>query len=179
MATVAGPLDGQALGIPISVDVRAEGAFPVGDFGDVADPGFGLSAGVAVGIFPLVGLYGSYSDIRFGGGWTGDDPADARDSGFAAGVSVAIPGWPWLDPWLGGGLLFHHLQLDGSGQGISEDLGFEVGGGVAIPIATGMRLSPAINYRHYGASIQDRPDIAVQDVTVQHLSLGLGLNIVF
>jgi opacity protein-like surface antigen len=179
LAGAVGPLQGQALGAPLGVDVRAEVAFPLGDFADIAGTGAGFSIGAALGVLPGAAIYGNYSDIRFGGGWTGDGTADARDSGFAVGVSAALPGGMWASPWVGAGLLFHRLEVRGSTQGVSQDMGFEVGGGVAIPVADRVRISPSLNYRHYGASIPAIAGLAARDITVQHLALGLGLNVTF
>jgi hypothetical protein len=178
---VAEPMDGQALGIPIGADARAELAFPLGDFADVAGTGTGYSVGLSLGLLPGIGVYGSYSEIRFGGGWTGDAVSDATDRGFALGVSAAFGDGHWVIPWVGAGVLFHDLEINGSGDGISTDTGFEVGGGVLIPLTGQLRLSPGLNYRHYGASVPTAlpGGLGERDLTVQHLSLSLGLSLTF
>jgi opacity protein-like surface antigen len=167
---------GQALGIPIAVDVRAEAAFPIGDFNDIADTGAGATISVAMPIVPAFGVYGTYTHIRFGGGWTGGGTSDATTEGFAVGVTTMLPGLPDVDPWIGAGLLLHRLEVRGTRQGVSDDLGFEVGAGVAVPLAGRLRLSPAIHYRHFGATIPALAGLAARDLTVQYVSLGVGLN---
>jgi hypothetical protein len=169
----------QALGVPAALDGRVDFAFPMGDFGDIADQGIGFSVGAVVTLLPGFGVYGSYSQTRFGGGWTGDEPSDATDSGFAVGLSAALPGRAGVEPWVGGGLLFHQLEVGGTRTGVDQDLGFELGAGVAIPVAPRLRLSPAVNYRQYSASIPALAGLAARDLNVQYLSLGVGLHLSF
>lgn len=111
MVATATATDAQALGIPMSADLRGEVAFPVGDFADIAGTGTGFSVGLSAGLLPGIGVYGSYSQIRFGGGWTGDEVSDATDSGFAVGVAALLGGRGSVMPWAGAGLLFHDLEV--------------------------------------------------------------------
>lgn len=169
----------QVLGVPVALDARAEVAFPLGNFADIAGTGVGGTVSLAVPVVPAFGAYASYSQIRFGGGWTGDDPSDATTDGFTVGVTTTLPGLLDVNPWVGGGLLFHRLEVGGTRTGVSSDLGFEIGAGVAVPLTGQLRLSPAIHYRQFGASIPALAGLAARDLTVQHLSLGIGLNLWF
>jgi hypothetical protein len=83
-------------------------------------------------VLPNLGINGKYSQTRFGGGWTGDGPSDATDAGFSAGVTAALPGMAGVSPWVGGGLLFHQLEVRGTRSGVSQDMGFELGVGLNI-----------------------------------------------
>jgi hypothetical protein len=174
----AGSASAQTLGIPVALDARLEVAFPLGDFRDIAGTGVGGTFSVAVPVVPAFGVYGSFTHIRFGGGW-GEDPSDATTQGFAAGLTTSLPGVPGADPWIGAGLLFHRLEVRGTRTGITNDIGFEIGAGVAVPLTAQLRLSPAIHYRQFGATISALPGLVERDVTAQHLSLGVGLNFWF
>jgi hypothetical protein len=174
-----GRADAQVLGIPVALDARAEIAFPLGTFGDMAGTGAGGSISLAVPIVPAFGAYGSFTHIRFGGGWTGDGNADAATSGFTVGITTTLPGTMNVDPWVGGGLIFHNLEVRGTRQGVSQDMGFEVGAGVAVPLAGQLRLTPAVHYRQFGATVPALAGVAARDMTVQYLSLGIGLNLWF
>jgi opacity protein-like surface antigen len=170
----------QTLPIPLAVEGRIDAAFPMGDFADIAGSGVGVGAGVSLGITPGVGVYGTYSHTRFGTGLTGGDTPDATDAGFSVGVTTALPGIaPNVAPWVGGGLVFHQLQVNGSSAGVSQDMGFEVGGGVAVGVARNVRLTPGIGYRQYGARIPALGGLAARDLNVQYLTLGVGLNVAF
>jgi hypothetical protein len=175
----AAPAQAQVLGVPAAIEGRVDVAFPMGDFADMAGNGVGVGVGAVVTVLPGFGIYGSYSQTRFGGGWTGDEPSDATDSGLAVGVSAALPGTMGVSPWVGGGLLFHRLEVGGTRDGVDEDLGFELGAGFAIPLSPQLRLSPAVNYRHYGASIPALGGLVSRDLNVQYLSLGVGLHLSF
>jgi hypothetical protein len=176
LAATAASGRAQVLGVPIALDARLEVAFPLGDFGDIADTGIGGTLSVAVPLVPAFGLYGSYTQIRFGGGWTGDGTSDATTDGFTVGLTTTLPGMLEVNPWIGAGLLLHRLEVRGTRQGVSDDLGFEVGAGVAVPLADRLRLSPALHYRHFGATIPAMAGLTARSLTVQYLSLGVGLN---
>jgi hypothetical protein len=175
----AGSVHGQALGVPVALDARAEVAFPLGGFGDIAGNGLGGTLSVAVPVVPAFGLYGSYTHVRFGGGRSGGGASDAATDGFTVGVTTTLPGVLDVNPWVGAGLLLHRLEVRGTRQGVSDDLGFELGAGVAVPLAGRLRLTPAVHYRHFGASIPALAGLAARDLTVQYLSLGVGLNVWF
>jgi opacity protein-like surface antigen len=178
MAGTAERADAQFLPVPLSFDVRADAAFPTGDFDNIAGTGLGISVGVSAAVVPGFAVYGNYTQTRFGGGWTGGDDADAIDSGFAIGLSALLPGATQVSPWVGAGLLFHRLEIAGSRQGISENPGFEIGGGIAVPITGQLRLSPAVSYRRYNAEVQALPaPLPPGDLTVQYFTLGVGLNL--
>jgi opacity protein-like surface antigen len=180
MAATTAPAAAQSLPIPLAVEGRVDAAFPMGRFGDVAGTGVGFGAGASIGLTPGVGVYGTYSHTRFGAGVGSSETPDATDSGFSVGVTAALPGaTPNVSPWVGGGLVFHQLELGGSGAGIEEDLGFEVGAGVAIAVAPNVRLTPGIGYRSYSASVPALGGLTARDVNVQYLTLGVGLNIAF
>ncbi len=177
MATGAGA---QSLPIPLSVEGRVDAAFPMGDFADRAGTGAGFGVGASLGIAPGFGVYGTYSHTRFGVGIGSDDTPEATDAGFSVGVTAALPGTSArVAPWIGGGLVFHDLTLNGSSAAISQDMGFEVGGGVAVGVAPGVRLTPGVGYRRYAATVGALGGVLERDLTVQYLTLGVGLNIAF
>lgn len=164
--------------IPLAVEGRLDYAVPTGDFDDVADEGTSLGAGVSVGVRPGLGLYATYSNVRFGVGLTGDDEPDAEDSGFSVGITTALPGGgTGVAPWVGAGLVFRTLELGGVEEGIDESVGFEVGGGVALPLARNVRLTPAIGYRRYGTELETL--LGGRELDVSYVTAGVGLNVAF
>jgi hypothetical protein len=177
---VATAVQAQALPIPLSVEGRADAAFPVGEFADIAGNGAGFGVGASLGIVPGVGVYGTYSHTRFGVGIGSDRTPDATDDGFSVGVTASLPGMsPNVSPWIGGGAVFHRLSVNGSRAGVDQDMGFEVGGGVAIGVAPGVRITPGIGYRHYNASIPALAGLAARDLAVRYVTAGVGVNIAF
>jgi opacity protein-like surface antigen len=163
--------------VPFSVEARAEAAFPRGALDERWGMGAGFGVNATVQLVPNYGLYGGYSRVVFD-----LDPLDdlqAVDSGFAIGLTRAFPvAGPAIVPWIGSGLLIHDLQLrdrvdDRTASGDSQ-LGFEIGGGVAVALSRNIRLTPGIGYRQYGARI-----LGEERETVQYFSAGVGLNVGF
>lgn len=179
LAAVASAAQAEAqMGIPFAIEGRLDYAVPTGDFDDVVDEGTSLSGGISLGVSPGLGVYATYSNTRFGVGLTDDEEPDAEDSGFSVGLTAALPiGGPRVAPWIGAGAVFHTLELNGQEEGIDEEIGFEVGGGVAIGIARNVRLTPAVGYRRYGTEV----DVAIfdSDLDVSYFTAGVGLNLSF
>lgn len=170
-SAAAAPLAAQSP-IPLSVEVRAGAAIPTGgDFAEHAQTGFGLGASAAVQLFPNYGLYAGYSRTQFDLDIEG---ARAIDSGFSVGLTAAYPGLGGITPWLGTGLLFHTLDVEGATQAEGDaQVGFEVGGGVVVPVAPRVRLTPGIAYRRYSAPFLHDTE------PISYFSAGLGLNVAF
>ena len=177
VAASAGDAHAQ-MGIPLSVEGRLDYAVPTGDFDDVVDEGAGWGAGLSLGISPGLALYGTYSNTRFGVGLLDDEEPQAEDGGFSVGLTAAIPGGTYrVAPWIGAGAVFHTLELNGVEDGIDEEVGFEVGGGVAIGIAQNVRLTPGIGYRRYSTELDGL--LGDTELDVSYVTAGVGLNISF
>jgi len=179
LAVVAGDAAAQSP-IPFAIEGRIDYAAPTGDFGDVAEAGFSYGGGVSIGVVPGLGVYGSFSQARFGTdlGQDGDN-ADAVDQGFSAGLTTALPRFAGVAPWVGVGAVFHQLELGGRDEGIDEDIGFEVGGGLAFGVAPGVRVTPGIGYRRYATKVSAVAGLLESELDVEYFTAGIGLNIAF
>lgn len=165
--------------IPLSVEGRLDYAVPVGDFDDLADEGMSWGAGIALGVTPGIGVYGTYSQTTFE---VADfEDVDLEDNGFSAGLTAALPSVSGLAPWVGAGVVMHDLAFDGDDgsedNDVDEELGFEVGGGLAIPVGANIRLTPAIGYRQYGVDTGGLVGSAEFDVS--YFTAGVGVNFSF
>jgi opacity protein-like surface antigen len=164
--------------IPLAMEGRVAAAFPVGDFADRGDNGFGFGAGAAVQVLPGVAVYGSWSRTTF------DIPSlgerSAVEEGFSAGLTVAVPGGGMLQPWVGAGVVWHSLELNFDVNEHSSDPGLELAAGVAIPLAPHLRLTPAVGYRRWkaGYTFLEGGDVVVtEDYAVEYFTAGVGLSI--
>lgn len=163
---------------PLSVEGRVGAAFPTGDFGEGLETGVSLGASASVGVTPGFGVYGSYNHTTFnadGGG------GGLVDRGFSVGATASLGRVsPWITPYIGAGLVMHDLEVDvDDGEDIDvgeEDLGFEVGAGLAVQVARNVRLSPSVGYRRYGAEL---PGLLGAEGDVEYLTLGAGVNLSF
>jgi opacity protein-like surface antigen len=179
LVVAAGEANAQ-LPVPLSVEGRLDYAVPVRDFDDFVDEGMSWGAGASLGISPGLGIYGTYSQTEFE--LEDVEDAEVQDAGFSVGLTTALPSVSGISPWVGAGLVIHELDLDdetdeGDDDGIEEDLGFEVGGGLALPLAPNIRLTPGIGYRQYGVDVGTLLGTAEFDVT--YFTAGVGLNISF
>jgi hypothetical protein len=152
-------------GLPISAELRAGGALPVGAFGK-ENPGLGAGAGIGaalalhVHVTPRLAAYGSYGYGPFACGAC--DVAGSGDrlpeAGFELGLEWILPlRLDALDPWLGAGVLIgHRLEIPDGGDGVASEsaTGWSVGVGVRLPVARSLRLLPALRYRSYVARFE-------------------------
>lgn len=168
--------------IPLSVEGRVDYAVPVRDFDDLADEGISWGVGASLGVTPGVGVYGTYSRTEFEVPEIED--AELQDVGFSVGLTTSLPSMsPGISPWVGAGLVIHGLEFEGDDggedgdDGVDEDLGFEVGGGLAVRLAPNVRLTPGIGYRQYGVDVGTL--LGTAEFDVQYFTAGVGLNVSF
>jgi opacity protein-like surface antigen len=177
LSLAAGEAQAQ-FGIPLSVEGRVDYAVPVRDFDDIADEGISWGAGVSLGITPGLGVYGTYSQTEFE--LAALDNVEIQDEGFSVGLTTALPRVSGISPWLGAGLVIHQFKFDGENDdndGIDEDLGFEVGGGLAVPLGANIRLTPGIGYRQYGVNVGTL--LGTSEFDVSYFTAGVGVNFSF
>jgi opacity protein-like surface antigen len=172
--------------IPLSVEIRGGLPFPTGEFREIGeDIGDGLRADYTVGgsvmlnVTPRFGIYGGYTLNRFqvedfeGVGVNGD--------GFDFGVRAGFPTTTGIGPWFKVGGVYHDLEVDfdddqvGSGEvNVSDrELGFEVGGGVEIPLGQTLSFTPGVSYVRY------RTDESFGDRDVSFVKGDVGLRVRF
>ena len=166
-ASAQGPVE---IATPISLEARGGIAVPSGDFADLADNAFGFGGSVHVQVAPRVSLYGGYSQTEFD-----LEPlsADGTDRGWEAGARIAFPG-VGFSPWVRGGLLVHDFDVDAGAVEFDtdEEVGFEVGAGVAFPLGPRVSVSPGFAYRRYAVDLPVRGEL-----DVAYLNLDVGLRI--
>jgi hypothetical protein len=188
-------------GLPLSIELRAGAALPMGDFGQES-PGLGAGAGVGaaltlhVELASSLGLYGSYDYGRFACGACGAAGFEEGlpEAGFEVGVEWTLPfRLGALDPWLGAGaLLGRRLEIPDGGDGFASEsaTGWSAAVGLRVPLAASLRLLPGIRYRSYSARFgfpdlgfglggTDPPGQALeQEMNVTSVALEVGLSYV-
>lgn len=182
---VAAPAAAQGMS-PFAVEARAGFAFPTGDFAadDAVESGTGFGVTGVFRLTPAFGLYAGWDRYAFEGE---DDPefpgvsAEIVDSGLAAGVQLSLPtAGLGLSPWLRGGALYRKAEADvqtgefGSfGSESDYSLGFEVGGGIGIPLGQVLTFTPGVRYRAYQPEYEDLGVSTEGDVAYVSIDLGL------
>jgi hypothetical protein len=172
---VAGSASAQSA-IPLSVEIRGDAAIPTGKFADRYENGIGFTGSAALQLVPGFGVYGSYSRTNFSVDGPDDD---VLDQGYSAGLTASLGGRPGrATPYVGAGLLFHELEVNGNEVGDAK-MGFEVGAGLAIPLGQRVRITPAVGYRQYNIEGLSLGGLVNTDMNVSYLNAGVGLNIAF
>lgn len=173
---------GTAPSTPLSIEIRGGAALPMGDLSDDdeggAETGYTFGANATFQATPMLGIYAGWTRSSFGV----EDAEDVsiRDQGFEAGVKAMFGGGTMpVSPFVKGGVLFHTLSVAGEGEGVEAEvesdnaIGFEVGGGVAIPLGQRMSVTPALTYSKFST---DEEDEFFGEVNVSGLRLDIGLN---
>lgn len=191
--TVGGMQDLQAQGLPLAVEARGGFSIPTGDWNEEENlnTGAGFSVGALFNITPAVAVYGAWERFAFGvddDGEFGSAEAETVDTGLRAGVEFSIPlGAASATPFVFGGVLYHQLSASVSEGGISFNieadraLGFEVGGGVEVPLGAVLSFTPGVRYGTHSAAFEfdDAPAPGDDEVTVGRVTIDLGLRFGF
>lgn len=136
-----GPLPAQ---LALSLEARGGVAMPAEAF-EGAEGGQAGEVSATWHAWPLIGIYGAYQSNRFA--WD-DTGGHATDEGFAAGVRISLP--PLLvpiDPWIRGGVVVHQLKAET--RAVESGVGYELGAGLAFPLARGITLTPGVLWTRY------------------------------
>jgi len=189
LAAVALAASAQAQAIPVSpfsVEVRGGLAFPTGDLEDVAESGITVGANGTYMFTPQLGLYAGFTYNAFGLVDEAEElgiDGSINTYGFDAGVKAMFPS-PTLPvtPFLKGGLVYHKVELDIDDLELGDDddsdfgLGFEVGGGVMVPLGPRLSFTPAVSYTSFKPSYEGDDE---DDDSITSFRVDVGLNIRF
>jgi hypothetical protein len=183
-------LTGLALAAPpavqaqnVSVELRGSITKPTGSFGDAgginANGDAGLGGDIILSANPSLSFYGGWSREMFDCEGCGSDES-INSSGFEGGVKLLMHRNQGVLPWVRGGIIAHELTVDQGGTETTSNMGygFQVSGGLDIPLGEVLSFSPAIRYQQYQAEfdvIGDNFIVAQQDV--KQLSADFGLHI--
>lgn len=159
VASIGWTLPCSAAAQAIYAGVRGGAGVPTGSFseettatgdaallhGAKAGLGYGFDAGLGAS---LVGFYASYDHVQFGC-QSGSCASSGKYelTGVSAGARVGIPLFPLIKPWAKAGVTYMRMKGSVSGSAVTTERrpGYEVGGGVDIPILMGFfSLSPQI-----------------------------------
>ena len=184
----AGTVQAQAIPTsPFSVEVRCGLAFPTGDLEDVAESGITVGANGTYMFTPMLGLYAGFTYNAFGLPDEAEElgvEGSINTYGLDAGVKAmfATPTLP-VTPFLKGGLVYHKVQLDIEDVDLGDEdesdfgLGFEVGGGVMVPLGPRLSFTPAVSYTSFKPNFEgDEDDDDADNITSFRVDVGLNIR---
>lgn len=168
---------------PITLELRGGGAFPTQDLGNAAlKPGAGGEFNVSYGLLPHTHVYGGWSYHNF----RTDEPFqganyDVEDTGYVFGLAFRHPLARNIGGWVQGGGVVKHIELENSAGDIVADsgheLGWEVGGGLSIPLTGSIALTPGAKYRSFSADLTVGQTTTPVDLSYVTAEIGLAWTI--
>lgn len=169
-----------------ALEIRGGLNLPTGDFGDEggvdAESEAGFGADLMIPLNPRFTLYAGAGREMFGCA-SCDDNDGFTSTGLEGGAKILLSrGQSGVLPWLKVGAIYHKARFEFDGvEGESDwGLGFQVGGGVDIPLGEVLSFSPGIRYQRYTATFEPLDlEFFEIDNDVGFLSLDMGLHIQF
>jgi opacity protein-like surface antigen len=163
-----------------SLEFRGGVAFPTQDLGDAdLDTGLGLEGSLARRVMPHLWAYAGWDWFHFDGGQVLAGPGlDVEETGYAFGLRFEHPvARSRVAVLVRAGGTYDHIELEndaGDSFGDSgHDLGWEVGGGIVVPIGDAWRLTPGIRYRSLSTSV-DVLEVPV-DLDLSYVAVDVGV----
>ena len=165
-------------------EIRGGAGMTTQDFGDAdLGTGFGFEGTVRYRIQPHLALYAGWDWYHYSTdeSFAGAD-VDIEDTGYAFGFRFEHPlGTSPAALWARAGGIYDHAEIEDSDGEIVADsghgLGWEIGGGLALPIARAWKVTPGVRYRMLSRDI-DIGD-ARTEIDLSYAALELGFSRVF
>lgn len=162
-----------------SVEAIGGVAFATQKLGEVdLGTGAGLEVNARFRVMPHLAVYGGWdwhhfpSDAALAGG-----DVDVEETGYAAGLRFEHPLVSRAAYWLRAGATANHIELeDGDGDIVFDSghgIGWEVGGGVTIPMGTRLSLTPGVRYRALSRDLELGG--GATPVDLRYLTVGAGV----
>ena len=141
------------------------------------ETGFGFEGTFAYRFMPHLGVYAGWSLNRFAG-----PESDFEETGYAYGLQFIHPlGTSKLNLLARAAVVSNHIEVENSDGEIIADsghgLGWQVEGGVAIPINERWQFLPSIRYKSLSRDIEIGSVRSAFDL--RYLSLGIGASWMF
>ncbi len=166
-----------------SIEVEGYGAVPTGKWGGAElGNGFGFGGNIGYRFLPQLGVYAGWDWNHF----RSDDlmagqKTDVEETGYAFGLRFEQQLSLRVGGWLRAGGLYKHIELeDPNGNTIADSdhgFGWEIAGGVAIPVSSRLHLTPGVRFRNLSREIEF--EAVSQSRTLSYVSFGTGLTFAF
>ena len=167
-----------------NLELRGEVAVPTSQMDEQLGlkTGFGIGVAAKYSVARPLAIYAGWDRFRFNGA-TSDFATRVIDGGFRLGIQAGSPrSERRAQPFATAGAVFNRASLELRDSLATRNLrgdrawGYEVGGGLSVPVLQGVWLVPETRYRAHANSwgIGSAPDL---DTDVSYLALNLGVVI--
>ena len=145
------------------------------------ETGFGFGANVRYALQPHLSAYGGWEWHRFRTeGLLGAGAVHVEDTGYTFGLRYEYPFKGRMLGWVRAGGLASHMELEQDDDIVGDTghgLGYEVGGGVAVPLGLRTKVTPGVRYRSFARDLElggeTRPG------TLSYVAITVGLAVRF
>jgi hypothetical protein len=162
-----------------SVEAIGGAAFATEKLGETdLGTGVGLEVNARYRVMPHLAVYAGWDWHHFplDGPSTGGD-MDVEDTGYALGVRFEHPLASRTAYWLRVGGTANHIELEnGSGDIVFDSghgAGWEVGGGVTVPIGQRLMLTPGVRYRALSRDVEFAGIATPVDLRYATIAMGI------
>lgn len=140
--------------------------------------GGGFEGTIGVRVAPGTSIYGGWDwQHRRAGTPLLGRTTDVEDTGYVLGARIEPDIASPVRPWIRGGALYNHVEIeDESGSRFADSThtwGWEVGGGLALPVGTSWSITPGLRYRRF--SLDVRVGTHVEPATLAHVAYEVGI----
>lgn len=162
-----------------SAEVIGGGAFATQELGDVdLGTGVGLEVSARYRIMPHLAVYAGWDWHHFpSDGPSAGGDMDIEDTGYTFGLRFEHPITSRAGYWVRAGGTANHIEMEDAGGDIVFDsghgLGWEVGGGVAVPIGQRLTLTPGVRYRTLSRDVEIGG--LTSPVDLRYVTVGVGI----
>lgn len=130
---------------PFQIGASAGIAFPTSDLGEIASTGYNVT--LAVGYKPMLTPIGVRVEAAYNQFGLKDVDGNVNIPAFTGNLVYALPGVSFSPYIIGGaGLYRTNVDLAGAGSAGENRFGFNVGGGVKIPLSTSFETFAEARY---------------------------------
>jgi opacity protein-like surface antigen len=164
------------------LELRVGAGFATQDFGTASlETGAGSQVVAMYRLMPHLHAYGGFDWYRF----STDTPFagaqyDVENSGYAFGMQFRHPVVSSVSGWARAGGLYNHIELEANDDVVGESdhtLGWEVGGGLHIPLTTNLALTPGVRYRSLSTDVT--VGAVATPVDMSYIATEIGLSWTF
>lgn len=132
---------------PVQLGFALGGAIPLSDFGKSFNTGYNLTG--TLGFNPTGMPVGFRIDAAYNQfGAKGVTSTNAKIADVSGNVVFSMTGTPEVTPYLIGGIGYYHTSSNIAGSSSTNDVGFNVGGGLKVPLS-GFNVFVEARYNHF------------------------------
>lgn len=160
------------------VEFRPGLSFPIGNLaGSDINTGFGFEVTASYRFLKDVSGYAGWGWNMFASEKSSDKDISNEETGYTFGLQLNRPLNNSIDYFLRAGGIYNHLEIE-NGDALYADSGHELGwqveGGLSVPIGAGFSVNPGLRFRQLSGNITLAGEKTGFDL--RYVSVGVGIS---